>query len=80
MLRVFAECADGLFNVTRRDVMVLEEDTEAILTVKVHISVAFGGERDTVGGCGRSSHGVSSEDVAVAAVSWLSSVAVRSCV
>ncbi len=34
MLRVFAEYADGLFNVTRRDVSVLEEDTEAVLTVK----------------------------------------------
>ena len=33
-LRVFAECADGLFNGPRRDVSVLEKATEAVLTVR----------------------------------------------
>src|SRR6266849_2625938 len=67
-LRVFAECADRLVNVPRRDVSVLEKATEAVLTVQVHVPVAFGAERDPVGGGGRSPHGVSSEDVEVARV------------
>src|SRR6266849_3037122 len=68
MLRLFAEYADGLFDVPRRDISLLEEGTEAVLTVKVHIPVAFGGERDPVGGGGRSPHGMSSEDGEVARV------------
>ena len=41
-LRVFAECADGLVNVPRRDVSVLEKATEAVLTAKVHVPVPSG--------------------------------------
>lgn len=41
-LRVFAECADGLFNVPRSDVSVLEKATEAVLTAKVHVPVPSG--------------------------------------